>query len=71
MLAHPPKSWVEYDVIVRYPETDEDFEATMALMRAVEFDSAFMFIYSEEMAPTLRDGVQTMFRWRLRSAHQV
>ena len=46
-----PNHGLSTDVIVGYPgETDEDFEATMALMRAVEFDSAFMFIYSE------RDG---------------
>lgn len=39
------------DVIVGYPgETDADFEATLDLMKAVQFDSAFMFHYSE------RDG---------------
>ncbi len=46
-----PQHSLSTDVIVGYPgETDEDFEATMQLMREVEFDSAFMFIYSE------RDG---------------
>ncbi|MGB0647765.1 MAG: tRNA (N6-isopentenyl adenosine(37)-C2)-methylthiotransferase MiaB [Bradymonadia bacterium] len=46
-----PNHALSTDVIVGYPgETDEDFEGTMALMRSVEFDSAFMFIYSE------RDG---------------
>jgi tRNA-2-methylthio-N6-dimethylallyladenosine synthase len=35
------------DVIVGFPgETERDFEATLALMRAVRFDSAFMFTYS-------------------------
>ena len=35
------------DIIVGFPgETDEDFEATRALMAEVEFDSAFIFKYS-------------------------
>lgn len=39
------------DIIVGYPgETEEDFEQTLALVRAVRFDGAFMFQYSE------RDG---------------
>jgi tRNA-2-methylthio-N6-dimethylallyladenosine synthase len=36
------------DVIVGFPtETDTDFEETLAVMREIEFDSAFMFKYSE------------------------
>ena len=35
------------DIIVGFPgETDEDFEATRALMAEVEYDSAFIFKYS-------------------------
>jgi tRNA-2-methylthio-N6-dimethylallyladenosine synthase len=35
------------DVIVGFPgESEEDFEATVALMAAVEYDSAFLFKYS-------------------------
>jgi tRNA-2-methylthio-N6-dimethylallyladenosine synthase len=35
------------DIIVGFPGEDErDFEATLALLRAVRFDSAFMFKYS-------------------------
>jgi tRNA-2-methylthio-N6-dimethylallyladenosine synthase len=36
------------DVIVGFPtETDAEYEETLAVMREVEFDSAFMFAYSE------------------------
>jgi tRNA-2-methylthio-N6-dimethylallyladenosine synthase len=36
------------DIIVGFPtETEQDFEDTLLLMKEVEFDSAFMFIYSE------------------------
>lgn len=36
------------DIIVGYPgETDEDFEETMDVVRTVEYDSAFTFIYSK------------------------
>lgn len=36
------------DIIVGFPgETDEDFEATLEVVRQVEFDTAFMFIYSK------------------------
>ena len=36
------------DIIVGYPgETDEDFEATMALVEEIGFDQAFSFIYSK------------------------
>ena len=38
---------VTTDIIVGFPgETDADFEATAAFMRAVRFDSAFLFKYS-------------------------
>ncbi len=38
------------DVIVGFPgETDEDFEETLEVMRQVEFDQAFMFIYSKRV----------------------
>lgn len=43
-----PNWSITTDIIVGYPgETEEDFEATLDLMRAVQFDSAFMFYYSE------------------------
>jgi tRNA-2-methylthio-N6-dimethylallyladenosine synthase len=36
------------DIIVGFPgETDEDFEQTLEIIRDVEFDQAFMFIYSK------------------------
>lgn len=43
-----PNWSITTDIIVGYPgETEEDFEATLDLMRTVQFDSAFMFYYSE------------------------
>lgn len=39
------------DVIVGFPgETDEDFEETLDVLKRVEFDQVFMFIYSKESA---------------------
>jgi tRNA-2-methylthio-N6-dimethylallyladenosine synthase len=39
------------DVIVAFPgETDEEYEATLELMRTVRFDDAYLYKYSE------RDG---------------
>jgi tRNA-2-methylthio-N6-dimethylallyladenosine synthase len=49
--AKLPTFGLSTDIIVGYPgETDEDFEATLELVRQVRYDSAFMFKYSE------RDG---------------
>lgn len=46
--ARLPEVGLSTDVIVGFPgETDDDFEATLSLMREVEFDSAFLFRYSE------------------------
>jgi tRNA-2-methylthio-N6-dimethylallyladenosine synthase len=46
-----PDHAISTDVIVGYPgETEEDFDATLDLVRTVGFDFAFMFHYSE------RDG---------------
>ncbi|MGF7087382.1 tRNA-2-methylthio-N6-dimethylallyladenosine synthase [Kroppenstedtia sanguinis] len=42
-----PDAVLTTDIIVGYPgETEEQFEDTLSLMREVEFDSAFTFIYS-------------------------
>lgn len=47
LRAAMPGLALSTDVIVGFPgETDGDFEATLALMRAVRFDGAFMFQYS-------------------------
>lgn len=36
------------DIIVGFPgETEEDFEDTMDVVRKVQYDSAFTFIYSK------------------------
>ena len=37
------------DIIVGFPgETEEDFEDTMDVVRKVQYDSAFTFIYSKK-----------------------
>lgn len=42
-----PGCSITTDIIVGFPgETDEDFEATMDLVRQVRFDAAYTFIYS-------------------------
>lgn len=42
-----PEITLSTDVIVGFcGETDDDFEQTLSLMREVQFDSAFMFMYS-------------------------
>lgn len=49
--AAMPDIALSTDIIVAFPgETDEDYEATLDLMRAVRFDDAFLYRYS------LRDG---------------
>jgi tRNA-2-methylthio-N6-dimethylallyladenosine synthase len=45
--ARVPGAGITTDVIVGFPgETEEDFQATLALMQAVSFDQAFIFRYS-------------------------
>jgi tRNA-2-methylthio-N6-dimethylallyladenosine synthase len=47
LRALVPDVALSTDIIVGFPgEADADFEATVALMRAIEFDSAFLFKYS-------------------------
>jgi tRNA-2-methylthio-N6-dimethylallyladenosine synthase len=45
---HYPKMVITTDIIVGFPtETDREFEDTFDVVKAVEFDSAFIFKYSE------------------------
>lgn len=45
--AKIPNSTLTTDIIVGFPnETDEQFEETLSLMKEMEFDSAFSYIYS-------------------------
>ncbi len=47
LRAVNPNIGLTTDIIVAFPgESDEDFEATMSLVREVEFDNAFVFKYS-------------------------
>ena len=47
MRSIVPDLAVSTDVIVGFPgETDEDFEATLSVVRAARFDNAFMFQFS-------------------------
>jgi tRNA-2-methylthio-N6-dimethylallyladenosine synthase len=48
LRAAMPNIAISTDIIVGFPdETDEEFEDTYRLMGELEFDSAFMFAYSE------------------------
>ena len=43
-----PDITISTDIIVGFPgETEEDFEDTLALVREIEYDSAFTFLYSK------------------------
>lgn len=65
-LAHKikqaiPNASFTTDIIVGFPnETDEQFEETLSLMREVEFDSAYTYIYSPRVgtpAAKMQDNV--------------
>jgi tRNA-2-methylthio-N6-dimethylallyladenosine synthase len=62
-----PQLAISTDVIVGFPtETDADFEATISIMKAVQFDSAFMFKYSQrpntEAARKLKNDVAELVK---------
>lgn len=61
-----PNAALTTDIIVGFPgETEEDFEGTLSLVKEVEYDSAFTFIYSkrkgtpaDEMKDQIEDSVK-------------
>ncbi len=54
-----PEATLTTDIILGFPtETREEFEETLAIMRKVSFDSAYIFNYSE------RQGTVAKRRWR-------
>jgi tRNA-2-methylthio-N6-dimethylallyladenosine synthase len=58
---HVPDAALTTDIIVGFPgETDDDFEATLAVVDEVGYDGAFTFVFSPRRgteAATLTDGV--------------
>ncbi len=70
LYAALPDLALSTDIIVGFPgETEEDFEATMALVERARYDQAFTFIYSPRVGtpaaeledPTPREVVQERF----------
>jgi tRNA-2-methylthio-N6-dimethylallyladenosine synthase len=60
------------DVIVGFPgEAEEDFEATMALVAAVEYDSAFLFKYSPRPGTEAAGRVDDVPRATKERRHQA
>lgn len=46
--SYVPQATITTDIIVGFPgETDEDFAGTMEMVRAVEYDMAYTFMYSK------------------------
>src|SRR5690606_9454672 len=71
-----PNLTLTTDIIVGFPgETEEEFEDTLSLVREVEFDNAFMFMYSPRPgtgAPNLPNPVpEEVKRERLQRLIQV
>jgi len=66
LRAARPGIGITTDIIVGFPgETEEDFEQTLSLCRAVEFDNAYIFKYSERRdtpAATMPDQVSVPVR---------
>lgn len=60
LRAAIPNISITTDIIVGFPgETEEDFEDTISLVKEVEFDSAFTFIYSKrEGTPAAKNAEQ-------------
>ncbi|TLU65137.1 tRNA (N6-isopentenyl adenosine(37)-C2)-methylthiotransferase MiaB [Thalassotalea litorea] len=53
-----PDICMSSDFIIGYPgETDDDFEATMNLIKAIDFDLSFSFIYSARPGTPAADAV--------------
>lgn len=67
LRARTPEIAITTDIIVGFPgETEEDFQATLDLMREVGFDGAFMFKYSprphteaEQMSDQISEEVKS------------
>jgi tRNA-2-methylthio-N6-dimethylallyladenosine synthase len=64
--AQIPNVALTTDIIIGFPgESDEDFEDTLSLVKEVEYDSAFTFIYSkrkgtpaDEMQEQIEDSIK-------------
>jgi tRNA-2-methylthio-N6-dimethylallyladenosine synthase len=67
-----PDVGLSTDIIVGFPgETDEDFEATRALMERLQYDSAFLFKYSPRPGTEAARGADDVPRPVKEARHQA
>jgi len=67
-----PGITITTDIIVGFPEeSEEEFEATLTAMREIQFDLAYMFIYSPRPGTPAADLPQLSYPVKLARLHRL